>query len=159
MKAIVSTLLALSLVTMAQLACAGFSDNSDGTVTDLSSKLMWQQCTAPAGGTNCATGTPATYYWDNALAYCNGLVLAGYIDWRLPNIKELHSIVDATKTSDPTISTTYFPATPASDFWSSTTFSGTTGYAWYVPFSIGLTMTSPVSKNTTLLNIRCVRGG
>jgi Protein of unknown function (DUF1566) len=159
MKAIVSTLLGLSLVTMAQLARAEFSDNSNGTVTDLNSKLMWQQCTAPAGGTNCATGTPATYYWDNALAYCNDLVLAGYTDWRLPNIKELHSIVDATKSSNPTINITYFPATPAADFWSSTTFSGTTGYAWYVTFSIGYTMTSPISKNSSPLNIRCVRGG
>lgn len=159
MKAMVSMLLALSVSTLAQPALADFRDNGDGTVTDPRSNLMWQQCTAPSGGTNCASGAPATYYWSDALSYCNNLALAGYTDWRLPNIKELHSIVDVTKTSAPTINIAYFPATPAANYWSSTTFRDTPIMAWYVQFSIGITMTSPDTKNSALLYVRCVRGG
>lgn len=161
MRAIVSILLALSLSAMAQVAHAGFSNNSDGTVTDLSSSLMWQRCSAPSEETNCSV-SPLLYVWDDALAYCNGLGLGGYTDWRLPNIKELHSIIDATKTSAPNINISYFPDTKTDNYyWSSTTFADTTGYAWYVDFNIGgagFVMTSPLSK-TDSLYARCLRGG
>lgn len=158
MRTIVAALLALLLFSMAHNAYAGFLDNGDQTVTDLSSTLMWQQCTAPASGTNCATNTPTTYIWDNALAYCNGLTLGGHTDWRLPNIKELHSIVDVTKTSDPAINISYFPGAITANYWSSTTFAGTGSYAWYVQFKLGVTTTSGNDKNTGLY-VRCVRGG
>ncbi len=60
-----------------------FTDNNDGTVTDQATGLMWQQ-TDSAGGLN----------WEEALAYAENLELAGHSDWRLPNAKELQSIVD-----------------------------------------------------------------
>lgn len=71
MRTIVSTFLVLSLSVAAQSAHAGFIDHGDGTVTDTSSTLMWQQCSAPSSGASCGTGSPATYIWDDALAYCN----------------------------------------------------------------------------------------
>ena len=60
-----------------------FVDNGDGTITDLATGLMWQQ--ADDGG---------THDWENALQYCEDLNLSGHSDWRLPNAKELHSILD-----------------------------------------------------------------
>lgn len=61
-----------------------FSDNEDGTVTDLLTGLMWTQ-----------DGDASTYIdWEPALTYCNNLDHAGYDDWRLPNIKELQSLVN-----------------------------------------------------------------
>ena len=60
-----------------------FTDNGDGTVTDNCTGLMWQKETAPG-----------TYTWQNALKYCENLSLAGHDDWRLPNVRELQSIVD-----------------------------------------------------------------
>jgi hypothetical protein len=60
--------------------------NGDGTVTDPRSGLMWQMETAPG-----------TYEWQQALSYVQGLNAErylGYSDWRLPNIRELNSIVD-----------------------------------------------------------------
>ncbi len=96
-----------------------FVDNGDGTISDLATGLMWQQ--GDSGD---------TLNWEQALAYAEGLVLAGFDDWRLPNAKELQSIVDYTRAPDatnpaqqgPAIDTSYFDVTePESWFWSSTT--------------------------------------
>lgn len=81
--------------------------NGDDTVTDTSTGLMWQQATAGA------------YNWKDALSYSEGLTLAGYTDWRLPNIKEIQSIVDGDRYS-PAININYFPDTISSYYWSST---------------------------------------
>ena len=62
-----------------------FTDNGDGTVTDNCTGLMWQRNTGNAGN---------PLPWCEALAFCEQLELAGYDDWRLPNIGELLSIVD-----------------------------------------------------------------
>lgn len=63
-----------------------FQDNGDGTVTDRATGLIWQQAD---------NGRAMT--WQAALAYAEGLVLAGHDDWRLPNAKELQSLVDYTR--------------------------------------------------------------
>lgn len=55
-----------------------FTDNSNGTVTDQATGLIWQQ-----------TDNPTSRLWQNALNYCNALSLAGSNDWRLPNISSL----------------------------------------------------------------------
>jgi len=60
-----------------------FVDNGDGTVTDNCTGLMWQKDTARGG-----------YTWQQALKYCERLEFAGHDDWRLPNVRELVSIVD-----------------------------------------------------------------
>lgn len=64
-----------------------FVDNSDGTITDTATGLMWQQSDSEAG-----------LNWEEALDYAENLVHAVYNDWRLPSVKELHSIVDYTRT-------------------------------------------------------------
>jgi len=63
-----------------------FIDNGDGTVTDNATGLMWQQAD---------DGTSRD--WENSLSYAENLSLAGNNDWRLPNAKELHSILDYTR--------------------------------------------------------------
>lgn len=60
-----------------------FVDNGDGTISDLATGLMWQKADSGAG-----------MNWQEALEYSESLALAGYDDWRLPNAKELQSIVD-----------------------------------------------------------------
>jgi len=70
----------------------GLSDyvvNGDGTVTDKATGLMWQKADS---------GT--TMNWEKALSYAENLKYAGHEDWRLPNAKELHSIVDYTRAPD-----------------------------------------------------------
>ncbi|MGB3366427.1 MAG: DUF1566 domain-containing protein [Acidaminobacteraceae bacterium] len=72
-----------------------FVDNGDGTISDLATGLMWQ-----------LADDGETRNWQDALSYSESLDLAGYSDWRLPNIKELQSIVDYTKS----VKTTQSPA-------------------------------------------------
>ncbi len=70
-----------------------FVDNGDGTITDNATGLMWQQ--ADDGQSR---------DWENALSYAESLTLAGHSDWRLPNAKELQSLVDYTRCPDVTSS-------------------------------------------------------
>jgi len=132
------------MVLFACPAWAGqYVDNRDGTVTDTSTGLMWQQATAPG-----------TYTWDQAISYCGSLSLAGYTDWWLPTIDELKSLVDTRYR--PTIDPTYFPDTAASWYWSSTTHVSNTNYAWNVYFDFGYV--SYPNKNYAGY-VRAVRGG
>ena len=95
-----------------------FVDNSDGTITDQASGLTWQKA-----------DSSQPMNWQQALSYAESLNLAQKTDWRLPNIKELQSIVDYQKANDATKSANRGPAidsvfslsNPESWFWSSTT--------------------------------------
>lgn len=60
-----------------------FVDNGDGTITDEATGLMWMRAD---------TGTAVD--WETALAFADSLTLAGHDDWRIPDVKELQSIVD-----------------------------------------------------------------
>ncbi|MCP3663049.1 MAG: DUF1566 domain-containing protein [Gammaproteobacteria bacterium] len=75
-----------------------FIDNGDGTVTDAATGLMWQKSDS-SNGVN----------WENALEYAENLELGGYSDWRLPNTKELQSIVDYTRSLQTTNSAAINP--------------------------------------------------
>jgi arylsulfatase A-like enzyme len=66
-----------------------FIDNADGTISDIATGLMWQKADDGQGKD-----------WQDALSYAEGLELADYSDWRLPNAKELQSIVDYTRAPD-----------------------------------------------------------
>lgn len=71
-----------------------FVDNGDGTVSDLATGLMWSQTDSGEG-----------MIWEEALAWVeqkNSENYLGYSDWRLPNAKELQSIVDYTRSPDTT---------------------------------------------------------
>ena len=118
------SLCGLCVFLFAYQAWAGYVNNGDGTVTDTSTGLMWQQATAPN-----------TYDWYKAISYCESLSFAGYTDWRLPTIDEIKSLLDTRWL--PTIDHSYFPDTAASWYWSSTTSAYYTPYAWYVNFSDG----------------------
>jgi len=66
-----------------------FRDNSDGTITDEATRLMWSRDDSGAG-----------MDWEQALAWVqekNAENYLGHNDWRLPNAKELQSIVDYTR--------------------------------------------------------------
>lgn len=70
-----------------------FTDNGDGTVTDHCTGLQWQKDTADTNGDGQLNGGDFIQ-WCDALAYCENLSFAGHDDWRLPNVRELQSILD-----------------------------------------------------------------
>ncbi len=125
----------------AESPAQSFTDNGDGTVTDNNTHLIWQK-----------EDDNVDRSWEDALTYCNGLPLGGYDDWRLPDIKELASIVD-TGVSGQSINGIFSPGTD-DYYWSSTSYSFSPSNAWRVEFIDGAVnsfgKSSPIS-------VRCVR--
>ena len=103
------------------------------TVTDSATGLTWQKDAAPS-----------RMAWKEALAYCEGLSLDGHSDWRLPDVKELQSIVAYDRTS-PSLDTTAFgfkqESGKADFFWSSTSMLNYPDWACYVCFGPCQSMT------------------
>jgi uncharacterized protein DUF1566 len=75
-----------------------FIDNGDGTISDKATGLMWQKDDNKKG-----------MDWEEALSYAENTELAGYSDWRLPNAKELQSIVDYSRSPQTTNSAAISP--------------------------------------------------
>jgi hypothetical protein len=69
-----------------------------------------------------------------ALEYCEGLGFAGHNDWRLPNVRELESIVHYGR-FDPAISSMFDVVSEG--YWSSSSDVDISDYAWYVFFYHG----------------------
>lgn len=97
--------------------------NEDGTVTDAATGLMWQQDTPDN-----------TMTWEQALSFCENLIFAVHADWRLPNARELKSIISYSR-FEPAIDPIYFPDTNSSYYWSSTTYADVPGFAWITDFA------------------------
>jgi hypothetical protein len=95
-----------------------FRNNGDGTITDLATGLMWMQDDSGYG-----------MEWKDALQYCENLAYAGHTDWRLPDAKELQSIVDYSRMPDATAATTPSTAGAAinTDFFNITSFTNYNG--------------------------------
>lgn len=77
-----------------------FVDNRDGTVTDRATGLMWMQ--GDSGLLKAGHSGDGRMDWAEALAWAAGLSHAGYRDWRLPNAKELQSLVDYSRSPQAT---------------------------------------------------------
>jgi hypothetical protein len=114
---------------------ADFVDTGNGTVLHVPTGLMWKRCAErwTWDGSTCTTAVvgSAAFSWDTALARVDavnagtaGTQNAGYTDWRLPNVKELASIVEWG--CGPAINLNQFPAgNGSSPAWASYYFSGT----------------------------------
>jgi hypothetical protein len=161
--------LAWAALAAATSAHAAYTVNADGTVTDTTTGLVWDQCVLgnrTSAATSCAANSDDIYTWDIALAEVSNRNAAkhlGYSDWRLPNVKELASLVDISAATAPVINTTAFPDTPTTGddwssgvVWSSTTYAPDSALAWGVFFNGG--NTSSFSKFYSLF-VRLVRGG
>ena len=107
-------------------------------VKDNKTQLIWRRC--PEGmtwsGDTCA-GSASAMTHQAALQQAASQAADTGVAWRLPNVKELASIVDRSR-SNPAIDTSAFPATPSNAFWSSSPSVGSASrYAWVVSFGDG----------------------
>ena len=138
-----------------------FVDNDDGTVSDQATGLMWQQSDSEIG-----------MNWQEALAWAqtkNAENYLGYHDWRVPNAKELQSILDYSRspeTSNSAAIDPVFTTTSITDeggetnypfYWSSSTHANMQNGAWaaYICFGEGLGfMAEPFPPfNVSLLDV------
>ena len=110
------------------------------TILDPRTGLEWQK--DPAGRMS----------WDEAMGYASSLRLGKHSDWRVPTIEELLSLIDFSKTGP----ASSFPGMPSHWFWSSSSYSGSSSYAWRVYFPDGNVFGS---AKATSSNVRCIRRG
>jgi hypothetical protein len=131
-----------------------FTDNNNGTVTDNLTGLIWLKDASFFSARN----------WKNALTACNTLAANGTTltdgsvagDWRLPNRRELFSLIDDNN-AIPALPTGHpFINVRSNEYWSSTTYTDLPTGAWIMYLPNGFI--SNVSK-TTMQYVWPVRGG
>lgn len=174
-------------------ATLSYTDNGDGTITDNNTGLMWEKKSFDESlhdwrfafewsGDDAPFGT--IWDWLDDINAEGGTGFAGYNDWRIPNVRELLSLVDygrSARAIDPVFHTACEPGctvttcscTAHSFYWSSTSFAADpTVDAWIVEYSLGISHSvksffetdktgtcelSPCSGDR--LFVRAVRGG
>lgn len=140
-----------------------FVDNGDGTITDKATELTWSKEDSKRG-----------LNWEEALAWVNEKNAENYLgraDWRLPNVKELQSIVDYSRSPSFTNSAAIDPVFECSEivdeggemdfpfYWSSTTHKSVVqpvgASAMYVAFgeALGFMEIPPNSGGKSLMDV------
>lgn len=140
-----------------------FTDNGNGTVTDKKTGLMWKKCTEGQVGNNCSGNGLLYLSWQTALQQAQkanaigtiGGGFAGFSDWRVPNIKELDSIVER-QCYNPAINLAVFPNTSNDFFWSSSPVNDKNEQIWVISFEDGH---NNYQWYGTWFSVRLVRGG
>ncbi len=109
-----------------------FTDNSDSTVSDNLTGLVWTKDAGTPAFQSCAAGAKT---WQAALAYIaclNSANYLGYSDWRLPNINELESLVSADVSNIWTWLNAQGINNAQGSYWSSTSTAARPNIAWLI---------------------------
>lgn len=113
---------------------------TNATVIDTQTGLMWRRCIEGTGGSDCFEGEPEPFTWAEVLLYVpktnTDQGFAGYHDWRVPNIRELISLAEL-QCARPAINLAVFPNPANAHLWSSSPYDFYPHYSWYVDFGNG----------------------
>jgi hypothetical protein len=111
-----------------------FFDGGNSTLTDTLTGLTWAGEGTLAGPSACKPGGKKG--WNSALGYAacvNAAVYLGHSDWRVPNVRELLSIMNYGQASvTDWLVSSGFANLPGGKYWTSTTYAGKTSSAWTV---------------------------
>ncbi|MBK6591245.1 MAG: DUF1566 domain-containing protein [Burkholderiales bacterium] len=144
-------------LTQANNPDSAYTDNGDGTVTHTPTGLIWKRCAeGQTWRSGTCTGVEFADSWGAALVQAATNSFAEKTDWRVPNVKELRSLVEECR-SGPTINDTVFPNTPATVFWTSSPSVRNPDSAWQVNFQDGVNQYR--SRDLAPASVRLVRGG
>ena len=122
-------------------------DASTNTVIDTTAALMWMRC--PLGYTiennRCINSSAtANFTWEQALIAASNTSYAGFDNWRLPNRKELDTLVDR-NCFEPAQNVLLFPVTTTQNFWTNSAYPFNSQSAWGIEFDLGSHKSLPKS--------------
>jgi len=114
-----------------------YSVNQNGTVSDRKHNIMWTRCSLGQqwSGAKCS-GNAIELSWTEAMHRAESATIAGFTDWRLPDIHELSKITEL-QCLQPAINLMLFPTTTSIDYWTATEFINNPDFAWRVHFGYG----------------------
>ena len=133
----------LAAVLLTELSSFVYAKDISGVIKDTRNVIYWQDT---------LSSQKSSEDWDDAVLYCDKLILAGMEHWRLPTFNELLSIVDYTR-SHPAINP-LFEFVEEGSYWTSTDFAPTEARAWTIDFRTGETY---YNYKTTNHAVRCVK--
>jgi Protein of unknown function (DUF1566) len=143
----------MAVACQAVLAAGPYIYNAAGDeVTDIATGLVWKRCSAGQvwNGSTCI-GTASIFTHELAIAHATGQA-----SWRLPNVKELSSIVDSSRIN-PSIDIVAFPNTLSQVYWTSSPFAPNTTFALHVDFSKGIVKNGVFDNSGNRMNSYYVR--
>jgi hypothetical protein len=139
-----------------------FTDNTNGTVTDNLTGLIWLKnanCSDTIGGKTPSAGLP----WADAITWSNALATGkcGLTDassagqWRLPTRRELKSLFNRQQSNSATwLNGQGFTSVQSYVYWSSSTFAYYTANAWYVYVGLGYVFSNSKTGNYYVWPVR-----
>lgn len=133
-----------------------YQADSDGSIEDKSTGLVWQPCLVGQTwtGTSC-TGSASLFVFGATGAAASGDRFAGHSDWRVPTMVELLTLFDATR-SKPALNTAVFKSAVTGNLWSGTVNAGDATEGWYLSLDYGDAHT--VTGSVYQFPLRLVRG-
>ncbi|HYB99751.1 MAG TPA: DUF1566 domain-containing protein [Candidatus Limnocylindrales bacterium] len=144
------------------------TDNGDGTVTDRVTGLTWEKLDYSDGVHDVDSYGDWATMVSAKITQLNASSFAGHSDWRVPNRRELESLVRVgihAPAIQPEFNNgcttgclnTSCSCTASAAYWSSTAYAGDPSHRWIVDFGSGVV--THVDKHSALYRLRAVRGG
>ncbi|MFO8089260.1 MAG: serpin family protein [Desulfatiglandaceae bacterium] len=121
---------------------------------DADNTYFWYDSNPETNGGHAGTEKPFGRDTEDFINTLNDNSFGGHSDWRLPNLKELQTIVHYGR-HDTAAFDAYFPDTASWSYWSSTTYAGDASVAWLIFFRDGI-LTNYYKSGTYY--VRAVRG-